>query len=189
MSQVDNCAFCKIVAGESSETNIEFDNERIVIFKDLKPASDYHYLAVPKIHIDDGRKLTLNDKDLSKATGMGCNKTVHRFFIFNTQIINWLNFWSFTVLEMQNQLRELIRKKGVVLSDVSFGFHWPPFVSVHHLHMHAIAPASRMTFVNKCVFKPANIWYRTVSFSISLSLSILLKSSISKWMSQLGIHR
>lgn len=72
---------------------------------------------------------------------------------------------------MQNQLRELIRKKGVVLSDVSYGFHWPPFLSVRHLHMHAIAPASRMSFVSKYVFKPINIWYRTVSISLSISLS------------------
>lgn len=59
-----NCEFCKIVNGDSADTNIEFDNERIVIFKDIKPASDYHYLAVPKAHIDDARKLTINDKDL-----------------------------------------------------------------------------------------------------------------------------
>lgn len=75
---------------------------------------------------------------------------------------------------MHIQLRELIRKKGVVLSDVSYGFHWPPFVSVRHLHMHAIAPASRMSFVSRCIFKPANIWYRTVSAIIFLKLLYLL---------------
>lgn len=67
MSNAQNCEFCKIVSGDSADTNIEFDNERIVIFKDAKPASDYHYLAVPKVHIEDGRKLTINDKDLSTA--------------------------------------------------------------------------------------------------------------------------
>lgn len=66
MSNSNNCSFCKIASGDSTDTNIEFDNERIVIFRDLKPASDYHYLAVPKVHIEDGRKLTINDKDLSK---------------------------------------------------------------------------------------------------------------------------
>lgn len=66
LNMSDNCSFCKIASGDSPETNIEFDNERIVIFRDLKPASDYHYLAVPKVHIEDGRKLTINDKDLSK---------------------------------------------------------------------------------------------------------------------------
>lgn len=78
------------------------------------------------------------------------------------QLSHALSFiFIFAVLEMQNQLRELIRKKGVVLSDVSYGFHWPPFLTVRHLHMHAIAPASRMSFLSKYLFKPINIWYRT----------------------------
>lgn len=68
MSRLDNCAFCKIASGDSPESKIEFDNERIVIFQDIKPASDYHYLAAPKIHIEDGSKLTANDKDLSMCT-------------------------------------------------------------------------------------------------------------------------
>lgn len=70
MSVVPNCEFCKIVNGDSPDTRVEFDNERIVIFADHKPASDYHYLAVPKMHIDDARKLTINDKDLGKISMM-----------------------------------------------------------------------------------------------------------------------
>lgn len=69
---------------------------------------------------------------------------------------------------MQNQLTELFQKHGIDLADVSYGFHWPPFVSVKHLHMHGIAPVSKMRFFGRIVFKPINIWYCTVSIDIKL---------------------
>lgn len=65
MSSVKPCVFCDIVAGKSPETIIEFTNEHIVIFKDIRPASDHHYLAVPKNHMPNVRACTANDKDLS----------------------------------------------------------------------------------------------------------------------------
>lgn len=66
MANQKPCIFCDIIAGKSPETQIEFENENIVIFKDIKPASDFHYLAVPKIHLEDVRTLTIDHKDLSK---------------------------------------------------------------------------------------------------------------------------
>lgn len=63
---------------------------------------------------------------------------------------------------MQNELRNLLGTKNVNLEDVSYGFHWPPFTSIDHLHMHAIAPASKMGFFARLVFKPINMWYCSV---------------------------
>lgn len=65
MSDSKPCIFCDIVAEKSPETIIEYSNENIVIFNDIKPASDFHYLAVPKIHMRNVRSCTLNDKSLS----------------------------------------------------------------------------------------------------------------------------
>lgn len=65
MSDLKPCIFCDIIAGKNPETAIEFSNESIVIFKDIRPASDYHYLAVPKKHMENVRSLTINDKELS----------------------------------------------------------------------------------------------------------------------------
>lgn len=67
MTKEDSCIFCNIIAGQSAETVIEFQNEHVVIFKDIKPASDYHYLAVPKQHYDDVRLLNVSHKELSKS--------------------------------------------------------------------------------------------------------------------------
>lgn len=46
-----NCLFCKIVSGQEQSVNY-YEDEEIVIFKDIKPVSKYHLLAIPKIHID-----------------------------------------------------------------------------------------------------------------------------------------
>lgn len=46
----ENCIFCKIICGNAPGELLYQDNE-IVVFKDIKPAAKYHYLAVPKEHI------------------------------------------------------------------------------------------------------------------------------------------
>lgn len=66
MPQQKPCAFCDIVAGKSPKTVIAFLNENIVIFEDIRPASEHHYLAVPKKHMHNVRSLNVDDKDLSE---------------------------------------------------------------------------------------------------------------------------
>lgn len=70
-----------------------------------------------------------------------------------------------SVLEMKSQLIELIRKKspGIVAeTELSLGFHWPPFNSMNHLHMHGMAPVSNMRFIQRQIFKKDSFWYRQV---------------------------
>lgn len=47
-----NCIFCKIISGESPG-DILYKDEDFIIFKDIKPASTFHYLVVPIKHIDN----------------------------------------------------------------------------------------------------------------------------------------
>ncbi|XP_055378859.1 adenosine 5'-monophosphoramidase HINT3 isoform X2 [Condylostylus longicornis] len=121
-----------IVDGKT-ETVIEFENEEIVIFKDIKPASDYHFLAVSKVHIDNVKSLKVEDKPL--------------------------------IVNMEISLKEHIKSKGVDESDSLFGFHWPPFNSVKHLHMHGIAPVSKMSVLTKMVYKPGSPWFSTSEYA------------------------
>lgn len=68
---------------------------------------------------------------------------------------------------MQSALNETLIKEGVELTDTKIGFHYPPFCSINHLHMHGIGPASKMGFLSRWIFKPLNIWFCTVRcFSI-----------------------
>lgn len=39
---------------------------------------------------------------------------------------------------------------------IRMGFHWPPFFSISHMHLHAISPASSMSVFNRFVaFNPS----------------------------------
>lgn len=67
---------------------------------------------------------------------------------------------------MQAQVKDFMESKGIDTKDALFGFHWPPFTSIKHLHMHAIAPASEMGFLSRLIFRPSSFWFRTVSGSL-----------------------
>jgi len=46
---VDNCIFCKIVNGEIPSNKV-YEDERVLAFRDIKPAAPVHILVVPKEH-------------------------------------------------------------------------------------------------------------------------------------------
>lgn len=45
----DNCLFCKIIKGEIPSAKVYEDN-RMLVFKDIQPKAKVHLLAVPKTH-------------------------------------------------------------------------------------------------------------------------------------------
>lgn len=60
---MDNCIFCKIVAKEIPST-VVFENERIMVFKDINPAAPVHLLIIPKKHIPTLSHCEDNDASL-----------------------------------------------------------------------------------------------------------------------------
>ena len=48
---MDDCVFCKI-AGKEKEADLVFEDDRFVVFKDIKPSAKIHLLIVPKKHIN-----------------------------------------------------------------------------------------------------------------------------------------
>ena len=51
-----DCIFCKIANKEINST-ILFEDEKIIIFKDLNPEAPVHLLAIPKKHIESARSI------------------------------------------------------------------------------------------------------------------------------------
>ena len=49
MGRVDDCVFCRIVAGESP-ASVVHEDELVVAFLDILPVANGHTLVVPKIH-------------------------------------------------------------------------------------------------------------------------------------------
>lgn len=65
---------------------------------------------------------------------------------------------------MEQSLKGFLKSKDIDTNDALYGFHMPPFISVKHVHMHAIAPRSNMTWANSFMFKPGSYWFKTVKF-------------------------
>jgi hypothetical protein len=55
--------------------------------------------------------------------------------------------------------RQMLLERGADINDARFGYHWPPFNSVGHLHMHAISPASSLTLMANAIFKEDSWWF------------------------------
>ena len=47
---MDNCLFCKIIAGEIPSTKV-YEDEYVFAFRDINPQAPVHILVVPKEHI------------------------------------------------------------------------------------------------------------------------------------------
>ena len=54
---MDECIFCKIIHRDI-KTDFIFEDDKFVVFKDIKPQSPLHLLLVPKKHIE-----SINDFD------------------------------------------------------------------------------------------------------------------------------
>ncbi|MDH5444786.1 MAG: histidine triad nucleotide-binding protein [Gammaproteobacteria bacterium] len=47
---MNDCLFCKIIAGEIPSDKV-YEDEQVLVFKDINPHADVHLLMVPKQHI------------------------------------------------------------------------------------------------------------------------------------------
>ena len=58
-----DCLFCKIAHGQM-DTEFLFENENLVVFRDINPHAPVHLLIVPKRHIRSINDLTPEDNDI-----------------------------------------------------------------------------------------------------------------------------
>ena len=86
------CTFCQIVSGKTA-THFLFENDKVVVFKDINPHAPVNLLIVPKKHIrsindlgDDERNIVsemiMVAKQMAKKTAV--YKTGYRLF-FNVE--------------------------------------------------------------------------------------------------------
>ena len=60
---MNDCLFCKIIAADIP-ADIVYQDDKILVFKDINPKADTHLLMIPKQHIESLNELTTTDNDL-----------------------------------------------------------------------------------------------------------------------------
>ncbi|XP_041366774.1 histidine triad nucleotide-binding protein 3-like [Gigantopelta aegis] len=63
--------------------------------------------------------------------------------------------------------KEVLEKQGADVSDNRMGFHWPPFHTVSHLHLHVISAQNEMGWIARLIFKPNSFWFVTVDWLLN----------------------
>lgn len=60
---MEDCIFCKII-NKQIPSEIIYEDEEIIAFKDIEPVAPVHVLVVPKKHISSVMELSTEDQDL-----------------------------------------------------------------------------------------------------------------------------
>ena len=58
-----DCTFCKIIEGEKG-ADFVYQDESLVVFKDIRPHAPVHLLVVPREHIRSLNDIKEKDKDI-----------------------------------------------------------------------------------------------------------------------------
>ena len=60
---MENCVFCKIIKREIP-SDIVYEDEKVIAFKDINPAAPIHILVVPKKHIETLLEVNKEDSEI-----------------------------------------------------------------------------------------------------------------------------
>ncbi|XP_065843266.1 adenosine 5'-monophosphoramidase HINT3-like [Oscarella lobularis] len=133
-SEIDRrCTFCRIASGRDDKSELLYDDDNFVAFRDIRPAAEHHYLVVPKRHVGNPKSLAGSaDRDL--------------------------------VEELLEVAKSVVGKRGGDPEAARYGFHWPPFNTVQHLHLHAIYPPDQMGFFSRLAYRPNSLWFVTADW-------------------------
>ncbi|XP_054152619.1 adenosine 5'-monophosphoramidase HINT3-like [Oppia nitens] len=125
----ENCIFCQISNNLTNNSQLLYEDNNLVIINDIKPAVDQHYLVLPKKHIT-------NIKNMKKEESI--------------QIIN----------NMKTIGENFMKSKGFTdESQLRMGYHWPPFNSISHIHLHLLYPIRQMSWISRVIFKTGSFWF------------------------------
>lgn len=60
---MSDCLFCKIIAGDIPSDQV-YQDEQVIVFKDINPSAPVHLLVVPRIHIESLNEMNDTHREL-----------------------------------------------------------------------------------------------------------------------------
>lgn len=60
---MENCLFCKIIAGDIPSTKV-YEDETVLAFRDIAPQAPTHILVIPKVHIPSVAGVTAENSSI-----------------------------------------------------------------------------------------------------------------------------
>lgn len=70
---MENCIFCKIIKREIP-SEIVYEDEKILAFKDINPVAPVHVLIIPKVHIKNVMEINEHNADILKDIHLAAKK-------------------------------------------------------------------------------------------------------------------
>ncbi|XP_073348455.1 adenosine 5'-monophosphoramidase HINT3-like [Pagrus major] len=137
--------------------------------RDASGSEDCPFCQIAQSQTDT--EILLSDEELLCFRDIKPGATHHYLVVTRTHIESCksLQGGDIPLVERMVEMGRIILEKNKVsnLDDVRFGFHMPPFSSVPHLHLHALAPASTMSFKSQLHYGPQSHWFITVDKVLS----------------------
>ncbi len=78
-----DCIFCKIITGQL-KTEIVYENDFVLAFKDLNPQAPVHLLVIPKTHIEKISDLNQDNKNVVAELVIAANEIAKKYKIVET---------------------------------------------------------------------------------------------------------
>lgn len=107
--------FGQILRGDLP-ADILYEDDQVLCFRDISPASDFHTLVIPKRLIESCNHVSASDVPLLR------------------------HMESIALQVWQKEHPDSSVLAACASSSVSLGYHKPPFITVKHLHLHCIYP-------------------------------------------------
>ena len=90
------------------------------------------------------------------------------------QFVSFHSYWVGRTAE-KSTLQTNMRFNILLWIYHRLGFHWPPFCSVYHLHLHVISPIDQIKFIYRKFgkYNPKCSWFTSVSEGLKPSFVLM----------------
>lgn len=80
--------------------------------------------------------------------------------------ILFIYFFFHTDDKIVDTVEVVAAQQGLDLASTRTGFHWPPFTTISHLHLHVIYPVENMSYLKRQMFRVNSFWFVSVSINL-----------------------